>query len=255
MLEARAIYKRFPSRHSKGERLTAVNGVSLTLRKGDFCALVGESGSGKSTLARMLLGMIPPTSGDVLLDGKSIVQSGKRRNNTIFARIQLVLQDGKSALDPRMTIYQSIAEPIHNLTACPKAEIRGRVETLMEEMDLDPALLQRRPSELSGGQQKRVCIARALAAEPEIIIFDEAVSGLDVLVQKNILNLLKRLHSERNVAYLLITHNMDVALYLADYIWVMKDGEIVERVHYTGDTACFHHSYSRLLLKAMTPGT
>ncbi len=234
--------------------MAAVRGVDLALKKGEICALVGESGSGKSTLSKLLLGLIPPTSGDILLDGKSIVPNGKKRDKTLYTRLQLVLQDGKSALDPHFTLYESIAEPIRNMSKLSKCEERYRVEGLLVEMELSEALLRRKPSELSGGQQKRVCIARALAAEPEYILFDEAVSGLDVIVRKSILDLLKRLHNTRNAAYLFITHDMDVALYLADRILVMKDGEIVEQVVYHGDTSCFNHPYSRLLLKAMMPG-
>ena len=251
MLEARAVYKRFPSQHNKHEMVTAVRGVDIMLHKGDFCALVGESGSGKSTLSQLLVGLIPPTSGDILLDGNSIVPRGRERDKALWARLQLVLQNGKSALDPRFSVYESIAEPIRNLMTCSRNEERQRVTKLMDEMELAQELLTRRPSELSGGQQKRVCIARALAAEPEIIIFDEAVSGLDVLVRKSILDLLKRLHGAQSAAYLLITHDLDVALYLADRILVMKDGEIIERVSFKGNTKCFVHPYSRLLLNAM----
>ena len=121
----------------------------------------------------------------------------------------------------------------------------------MDQMELSREYLKRRPHELSGGEQKRVCIARAIAVSPKMIIFDEAVSGLDVLVRKNILDLLKRLHREQNAAYLFITHDMDVALYLADHILVMKDGSIVEQVHYEGNTEVFRHPYSRKLLASM----
>ncbi|WP_250229269.1 ABC transporter ATP-binding protein [Anaeropeptidivorans aminofermentans] len=252
MLEARGVCKSFPAQKNKKE-LVAVNSVDFMLRKGELCALVGESGSGKSTFSRLLTGLIPPTSGDILLDGKSISANEWRRNKALCSRIQLVLQDGKSSLDPRFTIYEIIAEPIRNLKKCSKTEERQKIEKLIEEMELPAECLGRKPSELSGGQQKRVCIARALAAEPEIIIFDEAVSGLDVLVRKSILDLLKRLHCTQNLAYLFITHDMDVALYLANRILVMKDGNIVEQVYYRGDPGCFVHPYSRLLLQAMTP--
>ena len=254
MLEARSVCKGFPSQNNHRELVTAVRGVSFTLDRGEICALVGESGSGKSTLSKLLMGLIPPTSGDILLDGKSIVPDGRRRNRTLFTRLQLVLQDGRSALDPRMTIYDSIAEPIRNLTRLSRCEEKQSIEKLLVEMELSKELLRRKPAELSGGQQKRVCIARALAARPEYIIFDEAVSGLDVIARKSILDLLKRLHSTQNTAYLFITHDMDMALYLAKRILVMKDGEIVEQVHYHGDPGCFIHPYSKLLLKAMMPG-
>jgi ABC-type dipeptide/oligopeptide/nickel transport system ATPase subunit len=229
----------------------AVKNVSLTLREGEFYALVGESGSGKSTLSQLLMGLVSPSSGDILLEGKSIVPRGKKRDRALCSRLQLVLQDGKSALDPRLTVYACIAEPLRNLTRCTKREEERKIYALAEEIELPRECLCRRPTELSGGQQKRVCIARALAAEPEIIIFDEAVSGLDVLVRKSILELLKRLHSAQKATYMMITHDIDVALYLANRIMIMKDGGIVEQVCYQGDTSCFTHPYSQLLLGAM----
>ncbi len=254
MLEARSVSKSFPCQNQGEQRVDAVKRVSLTLKKGEFCALVGESGSGKSTLSQLLAGLIPPTSGDVLLDGKSIVPKGRKRDKVLCSRLQLVLQDGKSALDPRFTVYECIAEPIRNLIKCGRREEEREVLALAEEIELPRECLKRKPSELSGGQQKRVCIARALAAEPEIIIFDEAVSGLDVLLRKNILELLKRLHRAQKAAYMVITHDIDVALYLADRVMIMKDGRIVEQVCYRGDTGCFSHPYSRLLLEATLPG-
>lgn len=255
MLEVKNLNKTFDACSATGARSTvaAVKNVDFTLKKGDFCVLVGESGSGKSTLARMLTGLISPTSGDVLLDGKPILSRRNKRDKAICSRIQLVLQDGKSALDPHMSIYECIAEPIHNLTRLTRQGERHRILNLITQMELPQELLSRRPAELSGGQQKRVCIARALAAQPEIIIFDEAVSGLDVIVRKNILDLLVRLHAQLNTAYLFITHDMDVALYLADTVLVMKEGEIIERVRYQGDLSCFSHPYSKLLLDAMLP--
>lgn len=255
MLEVKNLYKTFNvcSSHGAKDTVDAVKNVDIALNRGEFCVLVGESGSGKSTLARMLTGLIPPTSGDVLLDGQSILSRRNKRDKTICSRIQLVLQDGKSALDPRMSIYNCIAEPIRNLTHMTKQDEKFRIFDLMDQMELPRKLLARKPAELSGGQQKRVCIARALAAQPEIIIFDEAVSGLDVIVRKNILDLLLDMHTQQNITYLFITHDMDVALYLADTVLVMKDGEIVERVWYKGDPSYFAHPYSKLLLDAMLP--
>ncbi len=255
MLEAVNLQKEYfvSGQNSAKNTIKAVNEVNLRLEKGEFCALVGESGSGKSTLSQLLMGLIPPTSGDVLLNGKSIVPKGKRRERILCSKLQIILQDGKSALDPHYTVYQSIAEPLRNLMNLTRNEEKQRVSVLLEQMELPQEFLKRRPYELSGGQLKRVCIARALAAEPEVIIFDEAVSGLDVLVRKSILDLLKRLHREKKSTYLFITHDMDVALYLANRILVMKDGEIVEQVSYRGDAECFHHPYSKLLLNAMAP--
>lgn len=253
MLEAKNISKVFGSSKLKEEKnkVNAVKGVNFSMMPGEFCALVGESGSGKSTLAQILAGLIAPTSGGVFLDGKSIAPVGHGRSKELCSRIQMVLQDGKSALDPRFTVYESIAEPLMNLMKINKSEEQERVFNLMEKMELSKSLYNRKSYELSGGQQKRVCIARALATEPEIVIFDESLSGLDVLARKRVLELLKHLHKEQKMTYLFITHDMDVALYVANRISVMKNGSIVEERIYQGNVSCFSHPYSKLLLSSM----
>jgi len=256
VLEAKALYKGYDVLGKKGEKrvLQAVNGVDLVLRDGESYALVGESGSGKSTLSQMLMGLLPPTSGDVLLDEKSLFSMRGKEKKQKFTRMQMVLQDGKSALDPRFTVYDSIAEPIHNLLNVSRDREREMIEELMDQMDLSLELLTRHANKLSGGQQKRVCIARAISVSPQILIFDEAVSGLDVIVRKSVLELLKKLQIEHGYTYLFITHDIDVALYIANCIMVMKDGKIIENVHYIGDTECFTHPYSRLLLSSLLSG-
>ncbi|MPM17488.1 Nickel import ATP-binding protein NikE [bioreactor metagenome] len=255
MLKAKSLFKNYNIPGKKGENslVRAVNGVDFTLREGQCYALVGESGSGKSALSQMLMGLIPPSSGDVLLNGKSLFSLRGRDAKARFTKIQMVLQDGKSALDPRFTVYDSISEPIRNLLDVSKERERKMVVELMQQMELPLSLLGRRVHELSGGQQKRVCIARAIAVSPQFLIFDEAVSGLDVIVRKNILELLKRLQKERGFAYLFITHDIDVALYIADQIMVMKEGRIIESIRYAGDYGCFTHPYSRLLLESLVP--
>lgn len=255
MLEARGLKKMYPASGNQrsSERCAAVNGVDLILRDGEAYALVGESGSGKSTLSKLLMGLLPPTEGDVLLDGVSIVPGKRKKQINVFSQIQLVLQDGKSALDPRFTVYDSVAEPIRNFLNIPKEQERKLVSSLLARMELDDELSTRKPGELSGGQQKRVCIARALAVSPRCIIFDEAVSSLDVIVRNHILRLLKRIQAEQRCTYLFITHDIDVALYLAGHIFVMNDGRIVEGVDYTGDISSFTHPYSQLLLESLLP--
>lgn len=253
MLEAINLYKSYPAAGQKGKGTNAVNGVDLVLEDRMTYALVGESGSGKSTLSKMLTGLLPPTSGDVLLDGKSIFSLGRKESRLRFTQMQMVLQDSKSALDPRFTVYGSIAEPIRNLLNVPKQRERQMVAELMNKMELPDSLMNRRPNELSGGQQKRVCIARAISVSPQLVIFDEAMSGLDVIVRKSILELLKRLQEESGFTYLFITHDIDVALYIADRILVMKEGKLAERVCYTGSIECFKHPYSRMLLDSLLP--
>lgn len=230
MLEAKNVSKIYKVRDKSGREkiIYSVNGVDIKLENRDFSVLVGESGSGKSTLSRLLMGLIQPTSGDILLDGDVIAPGKRRKPREIYKKLQLVLQDSRSALDPHFTVYQSIGEPMRNLLGLSGAEEKQRILWLMEKMELPEELLTRKPYELSGGQQKRVCIARALAAEPEVIIFDEAVTGLDVIVRKRILDLLKQIHREQEISFLFITHDMDVAYYLAKKIFVMNQGKIVE---------------------------
>ena len=250
MLTAEHVTKTY--KNGKSET-TAVKGASLSLIPGELTVLVGQSGCGKTTLSRILAGIIPPTSGSVLLDGQSVVPPARRKNRRLNAEIQVVLQDAGSALDPHFSVYRSIAEPIRNLLHLSKAEEKSRVTSLMERVHLHSALADRRPGELSGGQLKRVCIARALATAPRYLIFDEATSGLGVLVKESILDLIRELHRETGAATLMITHDMDAALYMADRIAVMLRGEIVENRPYTGDPGCLEHPWSRRLLEQMEP--
>lgn len=250
MLIAEHVTKTY--RNGKSET-TAVKDASLSLIPGELTVLVGQSGCGKTTLSRILAGIIPPTSGSVLLDGQSVVPPARRKNRQLNAEIQVVLQDAGSALDPHFSVYRSIAEPIRNLLHLSKAEEKARVTSLMERLRLPSTLADRRPGELSGGQLKRVCIARALATAPRYLIFDEATSGLDVLVKETILDLIRELHRETGAATLMITHDMDAALYMADRIAVMLRGEIVENRPYTGDPGCLKHPWSRRLLEQMEP--
>lgn len=247
MLEAKNIVKEYTH---NGQKLRAVDGVSFALKDREFCSLVGESGSGKSTLAQLLCGVIPVTSGTVELNGDAITPKSRRKNNRICADIQLVLQNGKSAIDPCFTVYDCIYEPLNNLTDYSKEKKIKRIHELMELMELPHEMLSRKAYQLSGGQQKRICIARAIAANPRIIIFDEAVSGLDVIVRKNILDLLIRLQKESKMSFLFITHDMDVALYTSQKIAVMRNGKILEKVHYNGDYGIFKNAYSKMLLKS-----
>ena len=253
MLEAKGLKKLYALKGKGAQsQMPAVNGVDITLQDGVSYALVGESGSGKSTLAKLLTGLISPSEGDIFLDGKSLVPKNKV-DKSLHIKIQLILQDGKSALDPHFTVYDSIAEPIRNLLSVSRLQEKEMVLELMERMELPAALLKRTSGELSGGQQKRVCIARAISVSPRILIFDEAVSGLDVIVRKSILQLLKRLQQEQQCTYLFITHDIDVALYIANHIFVMKDGRIAERAVYDGDVTVFMHPYSKLLLESISP--
>ena len=228
----------------------AVDDISYYVDAGEVVALVGESGCGKSTLSRLILGLESPSSGQILLDGKPISRKGKRNRKETAKAIQLVLQDGKSALDPHFTVYQAIAEPIRNLLNIPKEKERARIFELLDRMGMPKETANKKTGELSGGQQKRVGIARALAVSPRYIVFDESISGLDVILRKSILELLKRVQEEEQCCYLFITHEIDAALYLADEIHVMQNGKLIESRQWNGDLKIFQNPYTKQLLRA-----
>ncbi len=248
MLEAKDIQKCYMDR--TGRSCEAVCGVTFTLPERKIYALVGESGCGKSTLSRILTGLEPPTGGQVLLDGHPLSRRGKTNRLKTCAAVQLVLQDGKSAMDPRFSVYQTIAEPMRYLLYMTKEQEHLRVFELLKRLELPSETAQKKAGELSGGQQKRVCIARALAASPRYIIFDEAISGLDVVLRKTILELLLKIQKEEQCGYLFITHEVEAALYLSNSILVMQNGVIVEQCEWNGGIHCFKHSYTKQLLQA-----
>ncbi|MGN9785396.1 ABC transporter ATP-binding protein [Nonomuraea sp. ZG12] len=224
-------------------RLDAMREVSLAVAEGETLGLVGESGSGKTTTCRVALGLQRPTSGAVLFDGRPF----PRRRRSLAGRMQAVLQHPHWSLNPRMRIGQSVAEPL---------AVLGRpadtlVEQALEQVGLEGGLATRYPHELSGGQRQRVSIARALITRPSFIVFDEAVSALDVSVQVQILNLIKDLQAEFGFSALFISHDLGAVRYVADRIAVMRGGEVVE----TADCATFYsapaHPYSRQLLESL----
>ena len=239
MIKVNNLSKEFHEQGTSNE-LLAVDHVDFTIQNGSFCALVGESGSGKSTLAQLMCGLLVPSSGEVLFEGKNISLCRGKQKQVLRSKIQLILQDGK--------MYQT-----GNFRKLSKKEEEREINDLLTMMELPEEIKLRKAHELSGGQQKRVCIARALAAQPDVLIFDEAVSGLDVLVRKHILDLLKRLHQERKMTCFFITHDLDVALYLADRVMVMRCGKIIEDRTFHGSTDCFTHPYTKLLLHSIAP--
>ena len=249
MLELRNIYKKY-----SGNDLFAVQSVNLKFEKGKIYSLVGESGSGKSTLGKIMGGILPPSSGEVLYHNRNVYPMDYKKRREYLRQVQLILQDGKSALDSKMNIYKSIAESLINFKKLSGIKLKERVLQLLHKMELSEDILGRFPYELSGGQQKRVCIARALSVTPTAIIFDEAVSGLDVTVQKNILSLLTNLHKESEGIYIFITHDMGAALFVSDEIIVMKDGKVLEQADCTEGKPEFNDEYSKLLLQSAFSG-
>ncbi len=256
MIELRHVAKHYSSQDKYGRkiRVDALKQVSLTLKDHTSYALVGESGSGKSTLARLLVCVERPSGGEIWFDGENVAAMDSRALRRRRTEFQLVLQNAQSSLDPRLKTYDSIAEPIRCLTRLGREEERQRVFEIAEKVQLAQALLTRFPYELSGGQQKRVCLARAMSVSPQFIVFDESVSGLDVTVRKQVLDLILQLHQEGWLRmFLFITHDIDVALYIADNIMVMKEGTIVEHIEKAASYGDFRHDYSKLLIESLPP--
>ncbi len=209
----------------EGKPLRAVDGVSLTVKRGEVLAIVGESGCGKTTLSRLMLGLQQPSGGDIRVLGEPLVGVDRK---AFARRVQPVFQDPYSSLNPRKTIGQIVGDPliIHNVGA--PSERLARVETVMEQVGLPRRLVNSYPSQMSGGQRQRVAIARALVMKPEVLICDEPTSALDVSVQAQILNLLQDLREELNLTYIFISHDLSVVEYMADYVAVMYLGRFVE---------------------------
>ena len=233
---------------------TAVDDVSFRLRRGTTTAIVGESGSGKSTVARMVLDLLPPTSGNVIFDGRNIRElKSKAERLKLRRQMQPVFQNPYASLDPLYSIYQSIEEPLQLHDVGTKKQRQARVRDLLDKVSLPTTVMSRYPGELSGGQRQRVAIARALALEPEVVICDEAVSALDVLVQAQILELLNDLQAELGLSYLFITHDLAVVRQIADDVLVMQDGKVVEAAPVTQVFDNPQQDYTRKLLDAI-PG-
>ena len=204
-----------------------VRGVSLDVQRGETVAVVGESGSGKSTLARIITGLLPPRSGQILFQGKALPPALSGRSKELKRTIQLVYQIPDVAINPRQTLREIIGRPVEFYFDAGRAEVNARAQELMTLVELPHDYLERRPGQLSGGQKQRVCIARALAAKPDLIILDEPTSALDPLVAEEILTLLRKLQRELGLSYILITHDLDVVHRIAHRTAVMLQGQFV----------------------------
>ncbi len=233
------------------QTLQAVNGVSLRIQKGDVLGLVGESGCGKTTLARILLGLLAPSSGEILMDGKDMGREGRK---IISRRIQPIFQDPYSSLNPRKTIGAIVSLPLRVHRVGDSSSWRSKVEEILDFVGLPKRVLYSYPGQLSGGQRQRVAVARALIMRPEVVICDEPTSSLDVSVQAQILNLLISLRRELGLTYLLISHNLAVVEHLATRVAVMYLGMIVEEADTDRIFKNPRHPYTKALLESvLTP--
>jgi peptide/nickel transport system ATP-binding protein len=230
---------------------TVIDDVSLELRKGDTLAVVGESGSGKSTLARVVMGLLARSAGDVRFNGESLPPRLKDRKKDQLRRVQMIYQIPDVALNPQQTLLEIIGRPVAFYFNLSRGEVRARVLELLRQMDLPETFITRKSSELSGGQKQRVSIARALAAEPDLIICDEVTSALDQLVGEEILRLLKRLQDDLGVAYLFITHDLGTVKRIANKVAVMLKGKVVAAGQTADVFAPPYHPYTELLLSSV----
>ncbi|MEL6478249.1 MAG: ABC transporter ATP-binding protein [Pseudomonadota bacterium] len=235
-----------------GGAVKVLHDVSFDIHRGRTVAVVGESGSGKSTTARCITGLLPPLEGEILSNGQALPGNYKKRSKEQLRQAQMIYQMADTALNPRSRIKDIIGRPVEFYMGLTGSDRRKRVEYLLEQIELDPALYYNRyPTELSGGQKQRIGIARALAAEPEFIICDEVTSALDQLVAEGILKLLARLQDELDLAYMFITHDLATVRAIADEVVVMKEGRVVEAGPKDEMFTPPHHAYTDLLLSSV----
>ena len=255
ILEVRNLKKYFPIKGGFFGGVTgqvkAVDDVSFTIKKGTTMGLVGESGCGKSTTGRTILRLIEKTEGDIIFDGQDISKLDKKALRELRTKMQIIFQDPYSSLSPRLPIGEIIGEAVREHKLVPDNEYDNYISNIMKECGLQEYHKDRYPHEFSGGQRQRICIARALALKPQFVVCDEPVSALDVSIQAQIINLLKKLQEDRGLTYLFISHDLSVVEHISDTIGVMYLGNLVE----TGKTEDIFanplHPYTKALFSAI----
>ncbi len=254
LIEVRSLVKYFKSGGGflkKAEIVRAVDDVSFFIREGETLGLVGESGCGKSTCGRTILRLWEPTSGECYFEGENVFALSGKKMNSMRQKMQFIYQDPFSSLDPRMTVGDTIGEPLSVHNVMKGEEKENRVLELIEKVGLDPEHVNRYPHEFSGGQRQRIGVARALALNPKFIVADEPVSALDVSIQAQIINLMMDLQKDLHLTYLLIAHDLSVVKHISDRVAVMYVGKIVELAEKKELFSNPLHPYTEALLSAV----
>lgn len=254
-VEIKDLKVHYPIRSGFFNRVTdhvyAVDGVNMEIEEGKTYGLVGESGSGKSTIGKAIIGLEPITSGSVFYEGEDVTNKARKRDSAYNRNVQMIFQDSLSSFNPKKRILDIIAEPIRNFDRLSPEEEKRKVSELLDIIGLSDEALAKYPHQFSGGQRQRIGVARAIASNPRLIIADEPVSALDLSVQAQVLNYMKRIQEEYNLSYLFISHDLGVVKHMCDYLSIMYRGRFVEvggKQDIYGDP---QHIYTKRLLSAI----